>query len=404
MLKIFGIRNKKKTYVLMHKNVAVLAGDYDSQKASFNAITEVFSYDHVPYSARENGSVSLEHLNHWLRWRGIPGYRVGLDRLLSRLEVESPRELLSKYYGLSVSDHYWLREEEEQFSYDSVNFFHHSFDQDGFGRAMFAFGKVDVTSSARRTPNNTLAGYQKKAWFHRNNELVLFKGGSFLYQMEPINEMIASVMAKRLGMDAVPYTTEIYESQLVSVCPNMLDMNHELITADDVLAVHVPPADRFHFNDYVSILKEMGIANASKCMDDMLVLDFLMMNTDRHNQNFGVIINADTMKWEKVAPIFDTGTGLACLKFDDELKTWPADYRYRLFNAKEISDKALISLIQNIERYDFSVLDDIPDIYAKQMHKYQMITNMSNPRIEAQKRLLGWRIRLLKQVQLRKSK
>ena len=114
MLKIFGIRNKKKTYVLMHKNVAVLAGDYDSQKASFNAITEVFSYDHVPYSARENGSVSLEHLNHWLRWRGIPGYRVGLDRLLSRLEVESPRELLSKYYGLSVSDHYWLREEEEQ--------------------------------------------------------------------------------------------------------------------------------------------------------------------------------------------------------------------------------------------------------------------------------------------------
>ncbi len=42
----------------------------------------------------------------------------------------------------------------------------------------------------------------------------------------------------------------------------------------------------------------------------MIVLDYLMMNEDRHQGNFGLIRNAETLEWVGSAPIFDTGSAL----------------------------------------------------------------------------------------------
>ena len=42
----------------------------------------------------------------------------------------------------------------------------------------------------------------------------------------------------------------------------------------------------------------------------MLVLDYLIVNEDRHQNNFGVIRNADTLEYLGAAPIYDSGTSL----------------------------------------------------------------------------------------------
>ena len=101
--------NKPKLYILMHKDVKVLSGEYNEEKHRFEKIVQIFSYDHLPYSVRkgENG-VSLKRLDHWFRWRGIPDYRVGLNVLLDHLDISDQRDLLDKEYALSVSDHYWI--------------------------------------------------------------------------------------------------------------------------------------------------------------------------------------------------------------------------------------------------------------------------------------------------------
>lgn len=396
----FGKKNKK-TVVLMHKDLPVLSAEYDSDEISFIKVKEIYNWDHVPYSVRKDDTVSLKRLNHWFRWRGIPDYRIGLNRLLDRLGKDNQYELLNEYYALSVSDHYWLKEEQKKVSYEDISFFTHGFDQEGFGKAMFSLGRADIEDSALHTPNNTLAGYQKKAWFHRGNELYLLKGGSFLYQLEPVNEKTASEIGRRLGMDVVDYSTEIYENQIVSVCKNMLDDNHDLITADEVMSLKTPEKDKFHMYTYMDILEEHGIWNASRAMDDMLVLDFLMMNTDRHNQNLGVIINAETMEWEKAAPIFDTGTGLACLKYDEEVAGFSEIYNYRLFNSNKILDNIVGYLIQNIERYDFSALNGVTDYYREAMYKHRAISGISEERIESECSLLDKRIRLIEKMQMK---
>ena len=48
-------------------------------------------------------------------------------------------------------------------------------------------------------------------------------------------------------------------------------------------------------------------------LDQMLVLDYLIANEDRHFNNFGLLRNPDTLEWLGPAPIYDSGS---CLGYD----------------------------------------------------------------------------------------
>ncbi|MEG0330589.1 MAG: HipA domain-containing protein [Longicatena sp.] len=50
--------------------------------------------------------------------------------------------------------------------------------------------------------------------------------------------------------------------------------------------------------------------DAREQLDNMLVVDYIMINEDRHLRNFGIIRNVETLEWIKVAPIYDTGQSL----------------------------------------------------------------------------------------------
>mgnify|MGYP007065441077 CR=1 FL=1 len=45
-------------------------------------------------------------------------------------------------------------------------------------------------------------------------------------------------------------------------------------------------------------------------LDEMFVTDYIIGNYDRHYRNFGLIRNAETLKFISAAPIFDTDTSL----------------------------------------------------------------------------------------------
>ena len=47
-----------------------------------------------------------------------------------------------------------------------------------------------------------------------------------------------------------------------------------------------------------------------KALDQMIVLDYLLVNEDRHLNNFGVVRKAESLKYMCAAPIFDSGTSM----------------------------------------------------------------------------------------------
>lgn len=54
---------------------------------------------------------------------------------------------------------------------------------------------------------------------------------------------------------------------------------------------------------YVNLCEEHGIKNIRHSLDEMLVIDYIVANEDRHFNNFGVIRNAETLEWLSAAPI-----------------------------------------------------------------------------------------------------
>ena len=54
----------------------------------------------------------------------------------------------------------------------------------------------------------------------------------------------------------------------------------------------------------------MNMAKKSAEHDDMTLTDFIICNTDRHLNNFGVIRDSRTLRFTKLAPIFDSGNSM----------------------------------------------------------------------------------------------
>ena len=383
----------------MHGDLPVVQGTYSFSHHGFREISKIINSGHLPAGSVVDGKLSLKRLNHWIRWRGIPQYRVGLLQLESRLEIHDPLELLEREYSLSLSDTYWLKNTDDTVSWDDINFFHRSFDQNGFGQAMFSTINKHAGHYARHTPNNTTCGYHRKAWFRRNDTLYLLKGGSPFYQQEPINEWLASQVAERLGIHAVHYDVEIYENNIVSVCKAMTDDHTDLVTAGDVLNSGTPPSDQFQYAYYIQLLQNHGISFVAEKMSDMLVMDYLLMNTDRHNQNHGILIDASTMQWLDIAPVFDTGTGLGCLVADEKMLSQETQNNCELFNAKHFSHELLLPYIL-FKRYDFSALNDLPRDYGNKLVQFQQLSGISDARIEYAYRLFYRRINRLKKASM----
>ena len=127
--------------------------------------------------------------------------------------------------------------------------------------------------------------------------------------------ILASIICKRLGFSHVPYTIDNINGNIVSKCICFIDTNKELIPANQVLK----NTDKGNaYNSYIEILKNNGIENAQEKIDNMFILDYLMLNNDRHLNNFGIIRDVNTLKWLDVAPIFDTGNSLTLLDYNDE--------------------------------------------------------------------------------------
>lgn len=387
--------NKKKINYLMHKNIAVLKGEYSLSQHAFQNI-EILHPKHLPIGIMRGGKVSIEELNAWWQARSIPSDRLGLDGLLKRLHIEHPFDLIEEAYGLSLSDTYWIKNEEDTASWDAVNFFHHSFDDQGFASAMFSNTDQEIPDSAKKTPNNGTAGHSRKAWILAEQKHLLYKGGS-LYQQEPVNEWLASKIAEQLGLHAVKYETDIFENNLVSVCDRFTDENTDFVSCEYVLSSIHTHAYEMQYESYISALEKHGIQNARKYLSDQMILDYLLMNHDRHPNNMGIFVDANTNEWLDAAPVFDTGSSLGSNCKDDEILSKEHEDDCQLFNAKNMSYEVLLNYVL-FDQYDFSSLTQLPVQYGNQLVKYQELTGITNERIENAYQLFYKRILSLKKA------
>ena len=393
--------------ILMNKNTEILTLEYDAALKAFTKIIEVKNIDYAPYIVLNyykkddiNNIAFRVNLSEWFKNRGIPSWRDKLDLLLHRLGVSTPSELLDKSFGLSLSDQYWLKPFDSDIRYEDINFFDHDFDYSEFLEASLSLNSSIIKSeNSLRTPNNTTDGMLKKAWIIENNVRYLLKGGYKSEILQPFNEVLATMICNRLNFDHVTYTIDTYKDTVVSKCPCFINKDTEFITAHQIINSEKRNNSREDYENFITILENQGIKDARLKLENMYILDFLIMNEDRHLNNFGIIRDVNTLKWLDVAPIFDNGQSLNINYYDEKEVVIAGNGRF-FYEIKPFEE--IIKVVIDINRIDISKLDGLVDEFSTLLHQYQELTHISDNRINKLCLLLQSRINKLKSLTLEK--
>ena len=387
--------------ILMNKNTEILVAEYQPSLAVFTKITEVKNIAYAPLILKKSYNQNDEEkfiveLSKWFKGRGIPSWRDKLDILLARLNLSTPEELLDKAFGLSLSDQYWIKPIDSDIKYEDINFFDHDFDVSEFLEATFSNSSRSITSEdSLKTPNNTTDGMLKKSWIIENGKRYLLKGGYKNDIMQPFNEVLASRICERLGFNHVTYTLDIVKEKVVSKCECFINKDTELVTAYQIMYGIEKNQDSKDYEEYIKILEDNGIENVREKLENMYILDFLILNEDRHLNNFGIIRDVNNLKWLDIAPIFDNGQSFNIVDLDQDELMVNVDGRF-FYNIDEFDN--IITIVKDLSRIDTSKLDGIVEEFDELLHEYQNITGISDERIHKLCVLLNRQIKKLNKL------
>ena len=149
---------------LMHKNIPVLDIQIDEASGYIAKTCDVHHANHLPLGIPvSKGIIDRKELNDWWTGRSIPASRDGIRDALETLGIYSTALLLTKCYGLSLSDQYWICPKDSGLTWDKVNFFHNDFSKD-IGEILFGHEPADITRISLMSPDNTSDGWLKKKW------------------------------------------------------------------------------------------------------------------------------------------------------------------------------------------------------------------------------------------------
>lgn len=343
---------------LMNKNTEVFKLEIDSGDIIWTG--DAINPKYAPISIEiDDGVVNRADTAYWYSHRCIPASRDKLCEGMLKMGYEfwgnvPPTFLLEKSFGLSLSDQYWLKPENSNIEWKDVNYFENDFSDD-VGKALF--DNKYVSTPNLNSPCNSSDGWLKKKWAIINGKRCLIKSGSFYFQ-EPYNEVIATNICEKLKINHTDYSLYLYQNgDVCSICENIITPSTELISANDILKAFLPNPRANLYDHFLTCCNRLGIKNVSDRLDEMLVLDFIIGNTDRHLRNFGVIRNVETLKYEGFAPIFDTGTSLLC-----NVPTEQIEYNCEI-SAKPFlkTQSEQIKLVQHPERFEIEKLKSIPE-------------------------------------------
>ena len=341
-------------YALMHKDIPVVEIALDEATGSIQRIDELLHGEHLPVGVPvRHGVADRAALNEWWEDRSIPASRSGLREALETLGVASSKLLLSRCYGLSLSDQYWIKPAGSSLAWNQVNFFENPFSED-IGDALF--GKparkegFDFSS-----PDNTSDGFLKKRWKIIDGKRCLIKAGSPPFQQQPFNEVIAYKMADRLGIPHIPYALLWDEGLPYSVCEDFVTPDTELIPAWRVMQTQKKDNQTSVYQHYRNCCEKLGVPGIAHALDQMMVLDYLIANEDRHFNNFGLLRNPDTLEWLGPAPIYDSGSSLGYDKLTPQIRSG------RNISCKPFkkTHQDQLRMVTSFDWLDLSKLDDV---------------------------------------------
>jgi len=217
--------------------------------------------------------------------------------------------------GLSLNDCYWVVEEGFEGTFEKFNLYDNRFSQILALIAFTGYGS-SIRTSLASCPEFTTNGMLPKCWRRENGVIKLYKGGTSGASNtgnEPYSEFYSAQVAETLGVNAISYGLSKWKGELCSTCDLFTSKDYSFLPIGRIVTSGGMDAVRSYY-------ETLGGAYI-KAFNDMLVLDAVICNTDRHFGNFGFLVDNMTNKIVAPAPLFDHGNALFNYAGRDDLSS-----------------------------------------------------------------------------------
>lgn len=261
--------------------------------------------------------LSEASLAKWLKRRTIPKNRAYVHNFLSKcnLQINRPMNIIKVSKGLSLNDCYWITEAGFEGTFEKYNLYDNRFSKILALIAFTGYGS-SVRASLASCPEFTTNGMLPKCWRRTEGKIKLYKGGTrggYNTGNEPYSEFYAAQIGSILEMDIVSYNLSKWNGELCSVCELFTSKQYSFMPVGSLVTSGGMKAVRMYYSNLGS--------EYEAALDDMLVLDALICNTDRHFGNFGFLIDNITNEIAAPAPLFDHGNSLFNYAGNDDLQS-----------------------------------------------------------------------------------
>ena len=277
-------------------------------------------------------------------------------------------------------------------------------------------------SEATEELNNYRGSEKKKTLIYNNKQyLVKFpnpvveKNKNISYINNAFSEYIGSNIFKIVGFEVQNTILGTYsyngKEKIICACEDFTDENHILYEFENIaLSVNPDKKIETELEDIIEVInvitKIIKVKELKEKFWDMFIIDSLIGNKDRHNGNWGILLNKIT-NISEFAPIYDCGSCLNSTLSDSEIENLSeAEIKNLAINTysciKENGKKInAISYIKSLKNSDcnnaiFRVFDKI------NLNKIEDFINnvegITNIRKEFYKKIIKLRYKFLEQA------
>ena len=246
-----------------------------------NNITDIQSF--APLQIQKRGD-----FDEWLEDRSADLNRSYMRNILKhlRLSVTDGVSAVKYVHAASLIDTFWIKGKNTELKYSDI-----VFRNDLYFKAALA-GDPDLFSKDRvHTPEVTNIGSYNKGWRFENGAWRMYKAGS---PLETWSEIFTSRLAERLNLDTVLYNCV----DGFVVCDNFVKKGYCFEAAKALIGSDTGYAKNIDIMRKYDLLKKYL---------DIIYMDAIVRNGDRHEFNYGFITSDVTID---LAPNFDNNMSM----------------------------------------------------------------------------------------------
>lgn len=297
-LGVMTMKNPATEYEIMHMERIVA-------RVATNGRAAIFDEQFMPYDlyleddCRDLDTMVNNVINfyHWCASRLIPPNRQYAKEILNSIGMsqsvtDRDRAMISlSYHCVSLTDVYWVRKAGEEVTFAQLNLYDNPLNEAIVPLPLR--GKQLTVTNQELAPDLSTKGLFPKAWIRTDDGFLLLKdGGEDIVR----RELLASRICQCFDIPQVVYEERQYDGQMVTQSRIVTSKDYSMASkmAFEIYAIN-------HDLDVVETCVELDAVTYY----GMNILDYLIGNTDRHPENWGLLVDNCTNQPVSLYPLMD---------------------------------------------------------------------------------------------------